>query len=74
MERRPVWPHVALALYVLAALASLTWPVYDLVTRARVDERVLGLPFCMAWVAGWALASFAALGAYLLATEREDDA
>lgn len=74
MPRRPAWPHVALALYVLAAFASLTWPVYDLVTRERVGERVLGLPFCMVWVAGWAMASFAALGLYMLVTERGDDA
>jgi hypothetical protein len=74
MQRRPVWPHAALALYVLTALASVTWPVLDLVTRERIDARVLGLPFCMVWVAGWALASFAALGLYMLVTEREDDA
>jgi hypothetical protein len=48
--------------------------VLDLVTRERIDARVLGLPFCMVWVAGWALASFAALGLYMLVTEREDDA
>jgi hypothetical protein len=74
MQRRPVWPHAALALYVLTALASVTWPVLDLVTRERIDARVLGLPFCMVGVAGWALASFAALGLYMLVTEREDDA
>lgn len=74
MGRRPVWPHVALALYVLVAFASLTWPLYERITAPRVDARVLGLPFCMVWVAGWALASFFALGAYLLVTEREDDA
>lgn len=69
---RPVWPHVALALYVVVALASVIWPGYAWIT-ARVDGGALGLPFPMAWVAGWALASFVALGAYMKLTEREDD-
>ena len=69
---RPVWPHVALAIYVASALFCLTWPGYDLLGN-RVDPRVFGLPFNMAWVAGWALASCVVMGAYLFVTEREDD-
>lgn len=69
---RPVWPHVALGLYVVLALASLVWPGYAWVT-ARVQRSVLGLPFPVAWVAGWALSSCVALGAYMKLTEPEDD-
>jgi Na+/melibiose symporter-like transporter len=70
--RPPVWPHVGLALYVVVALAAILWPGYAWVS-ANVDRTVLGLPFCMAWVAGWALASCVALGGYMKLTEREDD-
>jgi hypothetical protein len=70
---RSVWPHVALAAFVALAIVALVWPGYAWVSERFGGLRVLGLPFCMAWVAGWALASFAALGAYMLLTEREGD-
>lgn len=70
---RSVWPHVALALYVVAALGCLLWPGYAWITE-RFTARVLGLPFPVAWVAGWALASCVVLGVYMRLTEREGDA
>jgi hypothetical protein len=69
---RPLWPHVALAVYVALALLGLLWPGYAWIT-ARVHAHVLGLPFPMAWVAGWALSTCVVLGVYMKLTEREDD-
>jgi hypothetical protein len=37
--------------YLLAALFFVTWP--GLVPFARIEPFVLGLPFSMAWIAGW---------------------
>jgi len=39
------------AAYLVAALVFTTWP--GLVPFARVEPLVLGLPFSMAWIAGW---------------------
>ena len=41
------------------AFAAMTWPGLLLVNR--VDPRVLGLPFHMAWFAFWILAVFVVL-------------
>ena len=65
------WPHVALALYVVACLAALVWPVYDLAAN-RVEPYVFGLPFNFAWVAGLAILTFAVLVGYYFATEARD--
>ena len=65
------WPHVALAVYVLACLAALVWPVYDGVAN-RVEPYVLGLPFNFAWVAGLAMLTFVVLAGYYAATEGKD--
>lgn len=37
--------------YLLAALFFVTWP--GLVPFARIEPLILGLPFSMAWIAGW---------------------
>jgi hypothetical protein len=37
--------------YLLLALFFVTWP--GLVPFARIEPLVLGLPFSMAWIAGW---------------------
>ena len=65
------WPHVALALYALVCLTALVWPVYDLAAN-RLEPYVLGLPFSLAWIVGWALLTFIVLVGYYLATEGRD--
>ena len=67
-RRRRRWPHVALAAWVVATVGALTWPGYDLLGN-HVDPLVLGVPFSLAWIVGWALATFVALSAYFLLTE-----
>ena len=37
--------------YLLTALFFVTWP--GLVPFARIEPLILGLPFSMAWIAGW---------------------
>ena len=39
------------AVYLVAALVFVVWPGY--VPFARTYPTVLGLPFSMAWIAGW---------------------
>lgn len=39
--------------YLVAALVFVTWP--GLVPFARIEPLVLGLPFSMAWIAGWVI-------------------
>ncbi len=51
--RRVVWT------YHLGFAVAVTWPVQDLVNTP--DPFVLGLPFQMAWPAGWVLGSLAVL-------------
>ena len=65
------WPHVALALYALACLLALVWPIYDVVAN-RLEPFVFGLPFSLAWIVGWALLTFAVLVAYYAVTEGQD--
>ena len=62
-SRRPAWPHVAFALFCLCALAALTWPVYPRLSN-RIEPRLLGLPFSLAWIVGWIVASLVALVLY----------
>ena len=51
------------ALFALACVAALTWPLYPWLDAA-VDARPFGLPFGLAWHVGWVAASFVALAAY----------
>ena len=37
--------------YLLLAMFFVTWP--GLVPFARIEPLILGLPFSMAWIAGW---------------------
>ena len=71
MPGRRRWPHVALLLWASTVVAALTWPVYDVVGN-HVDPLVLGVPFSLAWIVGWALATFAVLSAYFLLTEERE--
>jgi hypothetical protein len=64
-------PHVLYGVYVAVCLACLVWPVYAW-AGARIEPRVLGLPFAFAWNVGWVLASFAALFLYDRATQRRE--
>lgn len=48
--------------YFVVAMIAVTWP--GLVPFARIHPLVLGLPFSMAWIAGWI--SGAVLVLYLL--------
>lgn len=68
--RSSAWPHVLLALWCATTLAALTWPVYGWLGNS-IDPLVLGLPFSLAWVIGWALATFVFLSVYYVWTERE---
>ena len=65
------WLHVVLVAWVVATLGAVTWPGYDLLGN-HVDPLVLGVPFSLAWIVGWALATFGVLSAYFLLTEGRD--
>ena len=65
------WPHVALGLYAVTCLLALVWPVFDRVAN-RLEPYVLGLPFSLAWIVGWALLTFGVLVAYYAVTEGRD--
>jgi hypothetical protein len=54
--------HVLLGSYLVVCLLALTWP--GAAWAARVEPRVLGLPFAFAWQIGWILATCVAMGAY----------
>jgi hypothetical protein len=56
-------PQLLLLLYALLCLAGLTWPGLALLGN-RVEPRVLGLPFVMAYNVGWVVLSFLALLGY----------
>jgi hypothetical protein len=62
-SRRPFWPHVAFATFCACALAALIWPVYPALGN-KIEPSVLGLPFSLAWIVAWVVASFLALVAY----------
>ena len=55
--------------FVVCCIGALTWPGYAWLGN-RIEPFVLGLPFSLAWVFGWVLASFVALALYH-ATDRE---
>ena len=45
--------------YLVVAMICVTWPGF--VPFARVEPQILGLPFAMAWVAGWVAGVFVVL-------------
>jgi hypothetical protein len=51
------------ATHIVCCVGALTWPGYAWLGN-RIEPFVLGLPFSLAWVVGWVLASFAALVLY----------
>lgn len=59
------WPNVLLGLWSAAVLLAITWPGYGLLGN-HIDPLLLGLPFSLAWIVGWSLATFAVLTAYFL--------
>lgn len=61
---------VLFALYCALALGAVTWPGYALYGN-RIKPFVLGLPFSLAWLVGWVVATFVALALYEFAHERE---
>ena len=63
--------HVLLGAYLLACLLALVWPVAD--WTARVEPRVLGLPFAFAWQILWILATCLAMALYHRAVNRKRD-
>ena len=54
---------VAFAAYCLTTMAALTWPVYAW-AGARIEPRIVGVPFSMAWVILWVLLTLVALVLY----------
>jgi hypothetical protein len=56
-------PHVLLALYLTLCVLAVGWPGFAWF-GARVEPMVLGLPFALAWSAGWALLTCVALALY----------
>ena len=67
--RKPLWAHVAFAVFCACALSALTWPVYPALGN-RLEPRILGLPFSLAWIIFWIGASFLALVAYEWGVQR----
>jgi TRAP-type C4-dicarboxylate transport system permease small subunit len=61
---------VLLAIYVVVCIAALVWPGYDWFGN-RIEPFVLGVPFSLAWVAGWVLLTFVVLSVYHLSAPRE---
>ena len=62
-------PDILFATFCGSALLALTWPGYALLGN-RIEPRILGLPFSLAWIIGWIVASFVALVAYECAGQR----
>ncbi len=56
-------PNLLLALYVVVCLGALTWPG-SVWAGTRIEPFVLGLPFSLAWYAGWSVLTFFVLAAY----------
>ena len=63
--------HILFGLYVVLCLLAMTWPGYAWFGNS-IEPYVLGLPFSLAWVVAWVLATFVVLTAYN-ATGRESD-
>ena len=55
--------HILFGLYVMLCLGAMTWPGYAWLGNS-IEPYVLGLPFSLAWVVGWVLATLVALTAY----------
>ena len=56
-------PHVLLGIYLAICLLSLVWPGAEL-AGGRIEPYVFGLPFSLAWYAGWSVMTFLALFLY----------
>lgn len=67
--RRRRWLDALFALHCAATLIALVWPAYAW-AGARIEPRLLGLPFSMAWIVLWIALTFAALVLYELLGER----
>ena len=63
--------HILFALYAVLCLFAMTWPGYAWFGN-RIEPYVLGLPFSLAWVVAWVLATFVVLTVYNV-TGRESD-
>ncbi len=63
-------PHVLLAIYAILCFLASVWPGYALL-GARLEPRVLGLPFAFAWVIGWVLSTFVVMILYHRAVGRK---
>ena len=57
--------------YVVVFAVAVTWPGMTLVNR--IDPMILGLPFNLAWVAGWVVIGFVLLVLLDRAVTREED-
>lgn len=57
------WAHACFAAYCATALVAVTWPVFPMLGN-RLRPFVLGLPFSLAWLVGWVLATLVALVLY----------
>lgn len=62
-------PYVLFGTYLAGALFAVTWPGFAWL-GARIEPRVLGLPFCLAWTIAWVLATFVAMVLFHLAVSR----
>ena len=62
-------PYVLFGTYLAVALLAVTWPGFAWL-GARIEPRVLGLPFCFAWTVAWVLATFVAMVLFHLAVSR----
>ena len=49
--------------FLLVCVASLGWPIYPLL-GSRIEPFILGVPFSLIWMIGWAFLSFMALLIY----------
>jgi len=56
---------------VVVFAVAVTWPGMTLVNR--IDPMILGLPFNLAWVAGWVVIGFVLLVLLDRAVTREED-
>ena len=72
-ERRtpatPKWVHALFATHCALTLFACTWPGYSWLGN-RVEPFILGLPFSLAWLIGWVVATLIALVLYERALER----
>jgi hypothetical protein len=64
-------PRILLAAYLITCLLALIWPGYPLF-GAKVEPRLLGLPFAFIWTIGWVVATFVVLVLFHRSVERED--